>query len=281
MTCKHRGRARSRPGEAAARIPRAIRGLHGGRGPWALPRWPRPTAAVPPQGEPVTIRDAGGRAPQNAVHVWSNIPAVRRYALALWAATRRGLQPAVASLPRAGAPKPRHAPVGDAASTPGTCSQLSHPCPRGPRLGLLQAGKAQPRHVPWGCRPHPYGPAHGRRPRTLTRTRSHARGAPWPHGLLTPTARPRAFVRALPRPRPISAPGRRPPPPDTSVAPVSACPVPTALGVAGCSPAPTPSTALCRQCRPSFCDSRVLCLPRGEPLQPFPAPRPRDRMWCS
>lgn len=180
MTCKHRGRARSRPGEAAARIPRAIRGSHGGRGPWALPRWPRPTAAVPPQGEPVTIRDAGGRAPQNAVHVWSNIPAVRRYALALWAATRRGLQPAVASLPRAGAPKPRHAPVGDAASTPGTCSQLSHPCPRGPRLGPLQAGKAQPRHVPWGCRPHPYGPAHGRRPRTLTRTRSHARGAPWP-----------------------------------------------------------------------------------------------------
>lgn len=89
MTCKHRGRARSRPGEAAAQIPRAIRGSHGGRGPWALPRWPRPTAAVPPQGEPVTIRDAGGRAPQNAVHVWSNIPAVRRYALALWAATRR------------------------------------------------------------------------------------------------------------------------------------------------------------------------------------------------
>lgn len=218
MTCKHRGRARSRPGEAAARIPRAIHGSHGGRGPWALPRWPRPTAAVPPQGEPVTIRDAGGRALQNAVHVWSNIPAVRRYALALWAATRRGLQPAVASLPRAGAPKPRHAPVGDAASTPGTCSQLSHPCPRGPRLGPLQAGKAQPRHVPWGCRPHPYGPAHGRRPRTLTRTRSHARGAPWPHGPLTPTARPRAFVRALPRPRPISAPGRRPPPPDTSVA---------------------------------------------------------------
>lgn len=77
----------------------------------------------------MTIRDAGGRAPQNAVHVWSNIPAVRRYALALWAATRRGLQPAVASLPRAGAPKPRHAPVGDAASTPGICSRLSHPCP--------------------------------------------------------------------------------------------------------------------------------------------------------
>lgn len=37
----------------------------------------------------MTIRDAGGRAPLNAVHVWSNIPAVRRYALALWAATRR------------------------------------------------------------------------------------------------------------------------------------------------------------------------------------------------
>lgn len=148
MTCKHRGRARSRPGEAAARIPRAVRGSHGGRGPWALPRWPRPTAAVPPQGEPVTIRDAGGRAPQNAVHVWSNIPAVRRYALALWAATRRGLQPAVASLPRAGAPKPRHAPVGDAASTPGTCSRLSHRAHEVLASGLCRLGRPSPATCP-------------------------------------------------------------------------------------------------------------------------------------
>lgn len=229
----------------------------------------------------MTIRDAGGRALQNAVHVWSNIPAVRRYALALWAATRWGLQPAVASLPRAGAPKPRHAPVGDAASTPGTCSQLSHPCPRGPRLGPLQAGKAQPRPRALGLPATPVRP--GTRPQA-THAHAHSLTCPW-GAVAARTAhadRQAAGLRARPpRPRPISAPGRRPPPPDTSVAPVSACPVPTALGVAGCSPAPTPSTALCRQCRPSFCDSRVLCLPRGEPLQPFPAPRPRDRMWCS
>lgn len=233
----------------------------------------------------MTIRDAGGRAPQNAVHVWSNIPAVRRYALALWAAMRRA--------PAGGSSLPWPRCPGRAPPNPGTLRSGMPPPLRGPApgchtrahevlaSGLCRLGRPSPGHVPWGCWPHPYGPAHGRRPRTLTRTRSHARGAPWPHGPLMPTARPRAFVRALPRPRPISAPARRPPPPDTSVAPVSACPVPTALGVAGCSPAPTPSTALCRQCRPSFCDSRVLCLPRGEPLQPFPAPRPRDRMWCS
>ena len=41
---------------------------------------PQLTAHVPiPQTDPVTIQDVRGRTVQNAVHVWSNIPAVKRY----------------------------------------------------------------------------------------------------------------------------------------------------------------------------------------------------------
>lgn len=43
---------------------------------------PQLTARVPiPQTDPVTIQDVRGRTVQNAVHVWSNIPAVKRYSL--------------------------------------------------------------------------------------------------------------------------------------------------------------------------------------------------------
>lgn len=54
-------------------------GTAGNRG--YCPGHPDPQLMSPPQTDPVTIRDIGGRAVRNAVRVWSNIPAVRRYFL--------------------------------------------------------------------------------------------------------------------------------------------------------------------------------------------------------